>query len=152
MTESKGLRLKPPASLPQGPVSKVAFKVFTNQMIAYLEQDHTNYMFLPEGCYSEWRSKQEGRQIQNLADTDPENMKLIRQADAGRDQPRVDLVAEQNKLLLTRNAQLSKFVTLIAILCYYTEQDDIMQCSTSFNWIIEYLKQHYNLESRGEHF
>ena len=152
MSETKDLRLKPPSPLPQGPVSKVAFKVFTNQMRAYLEQDYINYMFLPEGCYSEWRAKQEGRQIQTLADTDPENQKLLQQAEAARDQNRIDLPAEQNRLLLTRNAQLTKFVTLIAILCYYTEQDDIMQCSTSFDWIIRYLKQHYNLESRGEHF
>ena len=144
----KGLRLKPPSPLPQGPVTKVAFKVFSNQMRAYLEQDHVNYMFLPEGCYSEWGPKQEGRQITTLADEDPENRKLIQQNEAGR----IDLHAEQQSLLLTRNAQLTKFVTLIAILCYYTEQDDIMQCSTSYGWIIDYLKQHYNLESRGEHF
>ena len=109
-------------------------------------------MFLPEGCYSEWRPKQEGRQLQELSDADPENQKLIQQAGANRDQPRIDLVAEQNRLLLTRNAQLTKFVTLIAILCYYTEQDDIMQCSTSYEYILNYLRQHYNLESRGEHF
>ena len=151
MTDSKGLRLKPPSPLPQGPISKVAFKVFINNMRAYLEQDQINYMFLPEGCYCEWRAKQDGRQLRNLSEEDPENLKLMQQARAGRE-PGIDLPAEQNRLLLTRNAQLSKFVTLIAILCYYTEQDDISQCSTSFEWIIRYLKQHYNLESRGEHF
>ena len=140
MSENKGLRLKAPSPLPQGTVSKVAFKVFTNQLRAYLEQDHANCMFLPEGCYSQWRPKQEGRQLQALSDEDPENQKLIQQANAGRNEPRIDLNAEQARLLLTRNAQLTKFVTLIAILCYYTEQDDIMQCSTSYNNILAYLK------------
>ena len=77
MSESKGLRLKPPTPLPQGPVSKVAFKVFVNQLTAYLEQDFTNYLFLPGGCYEEWGSQQEGRRIRNLANEDPENQKLV---------------------------------------------------------------------------
>ena len=150
MSESKGLRLKPPSPLPEGPVSKVAFKVFLNQLKAYLEQDYTNYLFLPGGCYEVWRPEIEGRRIAALADNDPENQKLI-QAAAGRDNG-VDLPAEQARLLLTRNSQLSKFITLIAILCHYTEQDDVTQCSTSMEWITKYLRQHYNLESRGEHF
>ena len=49
MSDTKGFRLKPPSPLPQGPVSKVAFKVFLNQWKAYLEQDYNNYLFLPEG-------------------------------------------------------------------------------------------------------
>ena len=151
MTDSKGLRLKPPSTLPQGPVTKIAFKVFVNQLKAYLEQDQNNYLFLQEGCYAEWEPRQEGQRLQALSAEDPENIRLIQQAEAGRDNG-IDLEAGQQRLLLTRNSQLSKFVTLIAILCYYTEQDDITECSTSFAWIIQYLKQHYNLESRGEHF
>ena len=147
----KGLRLKPPSPLPQGPVSKIAFKVFLNQTRAYLEQDCNNYMFLPEGCYSTWHPKQEGRRIQALSNDDVENQKLIQQAGNGRE-PRIDLQAEQAMLLLTRNSQLGKFITLIAILCHYTEQDDISNCSTSWNWITQYLRQHYNIENRGEHF
>ena len=90
--------------------------------------------------------------MQALANEDPENEKLTRQAEASRDADGIDLAAEQRRLLVTRNSQLAKFVTLIAILCYYTEQDDVTECSTSFNWIVDYLKKHYNLESRGEHF
>ena len=134
----KGLRLKPPSPLPQGNVSKIAFKVFLNQVRAYLEQDCSNYMFLPEGCYATWHPKQEGRRLQALSNDDVENQKLIQQAGNGRE-PRIDLPAEQARLLLTRNSQLGKFITLIAILCHYTEQDDISNCSTSWSWIIQYL-------------
>ena len=151
MSDSKGLRLKPPSPLPQGPISKVAFKVFHNQLEAYLEQDYTNYLFLPGGCYQQWGPEQEGRRLEALAAEDPEYQKLTQQAQAGR-QDGIDLPAEERQLLISRNAQLSKFITLIAILCHYTEQDDIVQCSTSMAWIIQYLQQHYNLESRGEHF
>ena len=109
MSDVKGLRLKPPSPLPEGPVSKVAFKVFLNQLKAYLEQDFNNYLFLPEGLYSVWGPEQEGRRIQELAAEDPENLKLIQQAD-GRDN-RFDLEVEQTRLLVTINSQLSKFIT-----------------------------------------
>ena len=151
MTDSKGLRLKPPSPLPQGPISKVAFKVFLNQLKAYLQQDYANYLFLDGGCYEEWGSEQEGRRLQALADEDPEYQKIVQQIEAGR-QDGIDQAAEEQRLLTSRNAQLSKFITLIAIVCYYTEQDDIVQCSTSMARIVKYLQQHYNLESRGEHF
>ena len=146
----KGLRLKPPSPLPKGPVSKIAFKVFLNQLRAYLEQDYVNYMFLPEGCYATWRSKQEGRRINQLSAEDVDNQKLLQQARAR--EPTIDLDAEQARLLRIRNSQVGKFITLIAILCHYTEQDDIDTCSTSWQWIVNYLRQHYNIESRGEHF
>ena len=70
MSESRGLRLKPPTPLPQGPISKVAFKVFANQLKAYLEQDYTNYLFLQGGSYENWGPEQEGRRIQNLAENE----------------------------------------------------------------------------------
>ena len=132
----KGLRLKPPSPLPQGPVSKIAFKVFLNQSRAYLEQDCNNFMFLPEGCYAEWQPKQGGRRLTALSNDDVENQKLIQQAGNGRE-PRIDLEGEQARLLLSRNSQLGKFIQLIAILCYYTEQDDITNCSTSWTWIVQ---------------
>ena len=88
MSDGKGLHLKQPNPLPQGSVSKVAFKVFLKQLRAYLEQDCSNYMFLPDGCYAAWRPRQEGRRIQTLSDDNVDNQKLIQQV--GRE-PRIDL-------------------------------------------------------------
>ena len=36
-------------------------------------------------------------------------------------------------------------------MCQYSEQSDIINCSTSLTWIWEYLEKHYNIESRGSH-
>ena len=36
--------------------------------------------------------------------------------------------------------------------CYYTEQVDVDQDSTSLVWIIKYLEKHYNIESGGVYF
>ena len=97
----------------------LCFKVFINQLRAYLEQDQNNYLFLPEGCYAAWQPRQEGRRILGLAAEDVDNQKLIKQADNDHGGT-FDLEEEQNRLLLLRNSQLSKFITLIAIACYYT--------------------------------
>ena len=61
-------------------------------------------------------------------------------------------MAEMAKLLTTRNAQLAKFITHIATLCHYTENDDITNHSTSLYWMFEYLKRHYGLETKGANF
>ena len=153
MSDSKGLKIRPPEKLPAEGITKISFKVFWNQLRAYLEQDQSNYLFLPDGCYSEWLPGQHNaKRIASLADDDRENKKLIQAAAQPQRDQRVDLEDAQESLLLKRNSQLSKFLTLIAVLCHYTEQDDIMQCATSMEWIQKYLQQHYNLECRGEHF
>ena len=151
MSDPRGLYLKPPEKLPSTGVTKVTFKVFINQLTAYLEQDPTNYMFLRGGVYNKWSAKQLGLRITKLASTDPDKVKLDRDL-TNKDKDKNTYDTEIEKLKLLRNSQVGKFIQLFAVLCYYTEQDDIDQCSTSFNWIVQYLEKHYNIESRGAHF
>ena len=143
--------LKPPEKLPSTGVSKVAFKVFYNQLVAYLQQDLNNFKFLEGGVYSEWAPLQTSdRRITELVQGDPDFDKL----EAEKVQKTASGVYDKEKkdMLLLRNSQCARFVQLIAVLCYYSEQDDIDQCSTSLDWIVRYLRQHYGLESRGCHF
>ena len=105
MSDSKGLRLKPPSPLPQGPVSKVAFKVFLNQPRALLGTGLCQ-LYVPTGwVLSNMESVDRGKEDTSTID----NQKLIQQA-ASRE-PKIDLPTEQAKLLLTRNSQLTKFIT-----------------------------------------
>ena len=55
-------------------------------------------------------------------------------------------------LLNKRNAQLAKFITHIATLCYYTEHDEIQMQSTSLQSIFDSLTRHYGLETKGANF
>ena len=142
--------MKPPEKLPSTGVTKVTFKVFLNQLTAFLEQDPLNYVFLKGGRYSTWSAKQLGRRILALAGDDPEHLKLIKDNTEKKDDAKFE--TECKKLLDIRESQCARFVQLIAVLCFYTEQDDIDQCSTSWGWIVMYLEKHYNLESRGAHF
>ena len=148
----RGLLLKPPEKLPSTGVSKIAFKVFCNQLVAYLQQDLNNYMFLEGGVYSKWAPLQQSeKRIKDLVIGDTDFDKLEAEKVAKRKEGEV-YKKERKELLLLRNSQCARFVQLIAVLCYYSEQDDIDQCSTSLDWIVKYLQQHYGLESRGSHF
>ena len=73
---ARGLFLKPPEKLPSIGVSKVTFKVFLNQLRAYLEQDPNNYLFLKNGCYSSWSPKQLGSRIGDLSAEDTDKICL----------------------------------------------------------------------------
>ena len=84
------------------------------------------------------------------AATDPELAKIRKEFNEKKDDSKFD--DDKDRLLALRNSQCARFVQLIAVLTYYTEQDDIDQCSTSFDWIMKYLEKHYGIESRGAHF
>ena len=79
VAEPRGLYLKPPEKLPSTGVTKVTFKVFMNQLVAYLEQDPHNYMFLKDGWYSNWSPKQNGYRIKVLAVDDTDYVKLLKE-------------------------------------------------------------------------
>jgi len=148
---ARGLFLKPPEKLPSTGVTKISFKVFINQLVAYLEQDPVNDFFLGEECYATWNPRQGGKRILILSKKDPEKKRLDKELAAQKITEEFH-TEEERKLLILRNSQLGKCIQLVAVHCYYTEQDDIDQCSTSLSWIIEYLEKHYNIQSKGVHF
>ena len=142
-----GLKLKPPEPLPQKGVTSIAFKCWKNSLEAFLGQDVSNHLFFNDGCYSAWTPYGQGKRIARLhAVNDPENVKLERIEDA------TEKNDKKNELLVLRNAQLMKFVQHIANFTYFTEQDDIIRCSKSLQWIYDYLKTRYDIQSRGVHF
>ena len=56
------------------------------------------------------------------------------------------------ELLECCNVQLTKFISLITMLCHYTEQDQVNQQATNLDWIFNFLEQKYNLSNRGTNF
>lgn len=144
------IKLHVPKDLPEDGLSAVAFEAWQNQTISFLEQEIINYDFIA-GNYAEWTAKQEtadGKRIKSLDEEDPDKKTIDAKtgpaAEAARPGQLVTLLAK-------RNSQLTKFLQLIANMCQYSEQSDIMTCSTSLPWIWDYLKKHYNIESRGSH-
>ena len=103
---------------------------------------------MPDGMYSEWRAAENGRRIRILDNNDPDKIIIDNKRNIGEDARN----GEMTQLLNKRNAQLAKFITHVATLCHHTENDDVTNCSTSLNWIFEYLRKHYGLETRGANF
>ena len=147
------LPLKAPTPLPISGVTTISFKVWKNQLIAYLEQDAAHYHFMPDGRYSSWLAKYTGKRITDLVGDDPEKRTIDEKR--GHDPPQLTATAYENALetlLNKRNAQLGKFITHAANLCYYTEASDIVDHSTSLEWIFDSLTTHYGLETKGANF
>ena len=148
-TVSYILPLKAPSPLPATGVDIVTFKVWKNTLIAHLQQDANHHHFLPGGRYATWRAAEFGERIQHLHDSDQDKLT----ADGKRDQyGEAGHTAELQRILTLRNAQLAKFITHIATLCHHTENDDVTNNSTSVEWIIDYLKKHYGLMTKGANF
>ena len=143
------LPLKAPTALPASGVDIVTFKVWRNTLIAHVQQDTNHHYFMSDGLYSEWQSAESGSRIAQIHEDDPDKIA----ADA-----KYDRIGEQaynvliSGILKTRNAQLSKFITHIATLCHHTENDDVTNLSTSLEWIFDYLKRHYGLQTKGANF
>ena len=103
---------------------------------------------MEDGKYSTWQAAEFGRRIAQLHDDDPEKNIL----DAKEDISQQEYDMQVANLLSVRYAQLSKFITHIATLCHHTETDDITNNSSSLDWIFDYLKKHYGLETKGANF
>ena len=145
------LPLKAPSPLPASGVDSVTFKVWKNALVAHIEQDCNHFLFMPGGLYSTWRAGENGARISEVDDADPEKVKL----DNKQNNNQLSVADHRTsvaQLLNKRNGQLSKFITHIATLCHYTENDDVTNGSTSLNWIFDYLKKHYGLETKGANF
>ena len=145
------IKLLAPKGLPEEGLTSVAFEAWQNQTISFLEQEVVNYFFI-SGIYSTWLSKQttqDGRRISKLDAADPDKLDIESKSNPDAETAKQ---GELQQLLLKRNSQLTKCLQLVANLCQYSEQSDVMNCSTSLSWVWDYLKKHYNIESRGSHF
>ena len=122
----------------------MTFKVWKNTLIAHLEQDAAHFHFMSGGLYSKWIARDIGKRIDELAMADTDKKVLGEKKEAGTITATVHDAAIE-ALLNKSNAQLAKFITHTATLCYYTEHDDISMRSTSLQWIFDYLVHIYGL-------
>ena len=135
-------------------------------------QDPDNQEFLPGGMYEEWIAAADnpdktGERI-SLVQVKTEDMVAnenmlkpflgeVSLNDAKTKNEHTVLLAEakerqRKKLKVARNNQLARMIQHIASFVHYTEQDDIVQYSTSVNWVWKYLEDHYNIAPKGANF
>ena len=166
------IKLNQPKELPANGLTTVQFKPWRNHVITFLMQDPDNQEFLPGGMYEEWLAASDnpdktGERI-SLAQVKAEDMAMhermlvpflgeVSLNDAKTKNDHRELLAEakekqKKKLKTARNNQLARMIQHIASFVHYTEQDDIVQNSTSVRWIWMYLEDHYNIAPKGANF
>ena len=166
------IKLNQPKELPANGLTTVQFKPWKNHVTTFLMQDPDNQEFLPGGMYEEWIAASDnpdktGEMI-SLAQVKAEDMAMhermlvpflgeVSLNDAKTKNDHRELLAEakekqKKKLKTARNNQLARMIQHIASFVHYTEQDDIVQNSTSVRWIWMYLEDHYNIAPKGANF
>ena len=166
------IKLNQPKELPATGLSTVQFKPWKNHVITFLMQDPDNQEFLSGGMYEEWIAASDipdktGERI-SLVQVKVDDMTMnesllvpflgdISLNDAKTKNEHRDLLVEakekqRKKLKAARNNQLARMIQHIASFVHYTEQDDIVQNSTSVKWIWTYLENHYNIAPKGANF
>jgi hypothetical protein len=143
------LKLRAPDQLPAHGLTLLQFKPWKNHLRNYLRQDADSSLFFPGKLYATWRPQEDHEdRIAALHAQDPDAARLRERPE----QRRAQLDRDLQELLDRRNAQLAKFISLITMLCHYTEQDQIDQRATSLDWIFTFLEQKYNLSNRDANF
>ena len=143
------LKLRAPDQVPAHGRTLQQFKPWKNHLKNYLRLDTDNTLFFPGNFYATWRSQEDhDDRLHQLHAQDPEAARLRKR----QNQQAAQLDCDLAELLERRNAQLAKFLSLITMLCHYTEQDQIDQRATSLDWIFTFLEQKYNLSNKGANF
>ena len=143
------LKLNQPKELPAEGLTSAQFKPWQNHLTNFLQQDVNNYRFLPGGDYQVWKAANEvesNLRIEELHVNDEDLQAINASAEAA------TKAARKVKLLRERNSQLAKMIQHIVSFVHYTEADDIDQLSTGVAWILTYLQQHYNIQTKGANF
>ena len=132
------IKIRLPQKLPPSPegLTPVEFKAWKGQVIVYLKQSADFRRFLTGGIYATWTANDEHQdRIQNVHATD---------------QPANN--AQLPQRLIDRQTQLETFLSIIAGICDTSQYDDIMQRSTSIEWIWNLIESDYDIEKKGRHF
>ena len=72
------LKQNVPDTLPESGLTSVHFKVWWNQMIAYVAQDSHSSKFMKDGQYSTWTPERDGHRIASLHADDLDYRALLR--------------------------------------------------------------------------
>ena len=132
------LKLRAPDQVPAHGRTLQQFKPWKNHLKNYLHLDTDNTLFFPGNFYATWRSQEDhDDRLHQLHAQDLEAARLRKR----QNQQAAQLDCDLAELLERRNAQLAKFLSLITMLCHYTEQDQIDQHATSLDWIFTFLEQ-----------
>ena len=175
---SSSIKLPSPAPLEAAGVTSAKFKPWKNHMDVFLDQDLDNEQFLTDGRYATWTAAsasprgKKGRITElfqrgatspahHRADAitiDMAKAEVVKEESAAawealnadaKEERRATM--EQDRLGI-RNRQLDKMIAIICACVHSDQAPHIYSDSTSLEWIYEYLRRHYNIQSKGVNF
>ena len=169
--------MKSPRVLEQTGETMATFKTWQTWVVNFFDQDPIYEQFLPGGRYETWIAASvaprgfKGR-IQNLFVKGPtaptyhkadvvDDMQVRSAAEkvlagsyatmAAPDKAALKTELTDDRLAL-RNRQLNKMLQVLSSLVWETEREQVVNDSTSIDWIWNLLKRRYNIETRGSNF
>ena len=123
-------KLREPDQLPAHGVTEVQLKKWEDQLRTYLLQfDDYNLFLDSDGIYREWRA----------AEDYPNRLALHYAPDQAAD-------------LTKRRNQLRTLLSIVAKCCSDADYSPVLQHSTSFEWIVQKIREDNDIQRKGIHF
>ena len=106
----------------------------------WLYSDEALGHFLPDSHYNQWQAEEVNtHHIQALADLDPEL-------------PQNPTQLQRDELLTKRRKQLVIFLSQVANCVSINHYTTVLRHATSLQWILDKVRQDYDITHRGIHF
>ena len=131
-------KVEVPNQLPESNLTRVQFKTWKDSMLVYLNLNDDFLYFLPDGLYENWTSAEE------LSDRIP--------ALNGEDLPTPNNEDERKKRLARRRRDLNTMLSIIGRKVDQYDYDDVMNLSTSVQFVWNIIELVYDIGRKGVHF
>ena len=130
------VKIDPPNQLPSTGITPIKYKQWKVALKIYLQQTPDFRVFYPGGSYPTWNSYEDNpHRIVELKDTDAPPHGI----------DRVEHLAQ-------RRIHLETFLGIIARYSDEGDFDDVMEKSTSLDWIYNLHETRYGIQKKGRHF
>jgi hypothetical protein len=130
------IRIEPPNQLPSAGLTSIKYKQWKVALKIFLQQTTEYREFFPGGKYASWEALEDNpHRISKLSNDDKQAT-----------------VAENTEHLAQRRIHLE---TCLGIIARYSDEgdfDDIMERSTSIEWIHQLHERRYGIQRRGRYF
>ena len=133
---SARVKVEPPAQLPSSGITPIQYKQWKVALKIFLQQSPELREFYPGGLYETWESQER-------------NNHRIKQLNANDKAPEKVPNAEH---LAQRRLNLETFLGIIARYSDEGDFDDIMEKSTSLEWIHALHERRYGIQKKGRYF
>ena len=129
-----------PNQLPESNLTRVQFKTWKDSMLVYLKLNEEFHHFLPDGMYENWTS----------ADDLKDRIPVLHNDDhlAGAE----NTADERKKRLAKRQRDLNTMLSIVARKVDQYDYDDVMNLSTSVQFVWNIIELVYDIGRKGVHF